>query len=153
MQPMTNLWDYQRIVLPLDGSETAELAVPFGVGLADQLGLPVMLVRVVDDADLPDLPRRGTPDPLVGEIMAAAVRANEYLILVSTRLGERGLTVTTEVRRGRTGQQLLAAMQAGDLVVIAASGHGARHTCLGSVAYTILGRARVPVLVVPSQED
>ena len=41
-------------------------------------------------------------------------------------------------------------MQADDLVVIAASDDDALHTCLGSVAYTIVGRARAPVLIVPS---
>src|SRR3954468_15632096 len=50
---MTSLFNFRRILIPLDGSETAELAVPIAVELAQRLSLPVYLVRVVDGADLP----------------------------------------------------------------------------------------------------
>jgi nucleotide-binding universal stress UspA family protein len=143
---------YRRILIPLDGSETAESAIPVAEELAQRLGLPIGLVRVVDGADLPDLPQTERPDLVAEEIEAAGARAREYLSHVSAHLRERGVTVTTEVRRGRAARQILAVMQDDDLVVIAAGDYDALHTCLGSVAYTILGRARVPVLVVPSAE-
>jgi nucleotide-binding universal stress UspA family protein len=149
---MTSNSGFRRILIPLDGSETAEVGVPIAAELAQQLGLPVRLVRIVDGADLPDLPQTGKPDPVIAEIEAAGARAEEYLSHVSARLRERGLTVTTEVRRGRAGHQLLATMHAGDLMVIAASGDNERHNDLGSVVYTILRRARTPVLVVPALE-
>jgi nucleotide-binding universal stress UspA family protein len=145
--------EYHRIVVPLDGSETAEAAVPVAQKLAQQLRIPLCLVRVVDGADLPDLPEAGRPDPLAGEIVAAQCRAKEYLAHVQTRLSERDLCVTTDVRRGRAGPQLLAALHGGDLVIMAASGHSAQRIGLSSVVYTVLGRARVPVLVVPPVEE
>ena len=139
--------------MALDGSEQAEGAVPFAQELARQLALPLHLVRVVDGAEIPGLSQPGKPDPLEGELVAAQFRTLEYLTRVCTRLSERGLTVTTEVRRGRAGYQLLAATQAGDLVIIVATGRGVFHSGLGSVTYAVLGRARVPVLVVPRDEN
>src|SRR4051794_12482377 len=110
-------------MVQIDGSETPELAIPIAVALAQQRELPICLVRIVDGADLPDLPQMGKPDPVATEIEAAGARAAEYLHHVSARLREQDATIETEVRRGRAGDQLLAATKAGDLTVMSAGGH------------------------------
>ena len=41
---------FQRIVVPLDGSELAELALPFAEEMSCLTGAPIHLVRVIDPA-------------------------------------------------------------------------------------------------------
>ena len=44
---------YQRIVVPLDGSDIAELAIPEAERMARLTGAPLHLIRVVDPSQVP----------------------------------------------------------------------------------------------------
>ena len=143
---------FDRIVVPLDGSETAEQALPYGEVLASGYGVCLHLVRVIDAATLPQLAQNDEPERLIRELLAAERMSAEYLSHVSTKLQIRGLAVTTEVRRGHPGRQLLAALGADDLIVIAAGGRGGRRESLGSVSADVVGHAPAPVLVIPNRE-
>jgi nucleotide-binding universal stress UspA family protein len=143
---------YQRIVVPLDGSEAAERALPLGGELARRFGLPLHLVRVVDGSDLPDLPQAAGIEPVAREIVAAEAMARDYLARVDAYLSKQDLTVTTEVRVGGARRQLLTAIRGGDLVVMAGGGRHGPHETLGSVADGVVGRAPVPVVVVPTHD-
>ncbi len=143
---------YRRIVAPLDGSEAAERALPLGAELARRFALPLHLVRIVDAADLPDLPQAAGIEPIAREFVAAETMAREYLERVDAHLSKQDLTVTTEIRVGDARRQLLMAIRPGDLVVIAAAGRHGPHEALGSVADGVVGRAPAPVVVVPTHD-
>jgi nucleotide-binding universal stress UspA family protein len=142
---------YERIVVALDGSELAERALAHGEELARRLGASLHLVRVADVARL----RFGANEAaleyaaLGGELAEEEAQAGAYLDGVGARLAERGLTATTEVRRGTAARELVEAVRPGDLLVMASHGrHGARRWLLGSVAEDVTRRAPAPVLLV-----
>ena len=90
------------------------------VTLADVMGLPVHLVRVVDF------------DPVRGAVEAGVVTANAYvkahaadISLADTYLAEqvqilrnKDVATTSELRTGAPASELLNAIHAGDLVVL-----------------------------------
>ena len=143
---------YTRIVVPLDGSEVAERALPHAEELGRRLGVPLHLVRVVD---LTRLERYG---PYALAVPGAAFEqvldeersaAQEYLDLTARRLEGQGLTVTTELRHGAVGRELVGLPEMDDLIVMASHGRGGLpRWFLGSVAEDVVRRADVPVLVV-----
>jgi nucleotide-binding universal stress UspA family protein len=143
---------YARIVVPLDGSEVAERALPQAEELARRLSVPLHLVRVVD---LTRLARYG---PYALAVPAAAfdqvfeeerAAAQEYLDLTARRLEAEGLPLTTELRHGSVGRELVDLPADDDLVVMASHGRGGlRRWFLGSVAEEVVRRSRVPVLLV-----
>jgi nucleotide-binding universal stress UspA family protein len=142
---------YERIVVALDGSELAERALAHGEELARRLGAPLHLVRVADVARL----RFGANEAaeayaaLGGELAEEEAEAGAYLDAIRARLGERGLAVTTEVRRGTAAREVVEAARPGDLLVLASHGRdGARRWLLGSVAEDVTRRAPAPVLLV-----
>lgn len=143
---------YKRIVVPLDGSDLAEQAIATAEGLATTTGATVHLVRVVD------FPSSSFAYVYGGMIESQAIAvqlederqlAEGYLQEVGQSIVEHGLAVTCEVRHGVAIQELVDAMQPGDLFVIASHGRsGVARWFLGSVAEEIMRRATVPVLLV-----
>ena len=127
----------QRIVVPLDGSPAAERALPLGQRLAAMLDAPVHLVTVHEPTS-----GDGKADSITSlEREAAAVQANDLL-------------ATTEVRVGAPEDELLAAVAAGDLLVITTHGRGAaRRWQIGHVAEKLLRHAPVPVVMIRADGD
>jgi nucleotide-binding universal stress UspA family protein len=148
---------YRRIVVPLDGSELAEQALPHAEALARLTGAPLHLVRVIDPTHL------GTPlgtllstDAVALELLLEEERiaAREYLGRIEGDLRDRRHAVTVEYRPGRAADELLAAAQPGDLLVMATHGRsGLGRWFVGSVAEAVLRQSWVPVLLVRAHAD
>lgn len=140
---------FDRIVVPLDGSESAERAVLYGVELARCWGVALHLIRVAGTAEVPGTLRPGSLEALTAELSAEVAMAREYLDAICARLRDRGLTVSTEVLLGDARTQILAASRPGDIIVAASHGQGAHFGVpLGSVVEGIARYSRTPVMIV-----
>lgn len=143
---------YRRIVVPLDGSELAEQALPQAEALAHLTGAPLNFVRVIDPAG------QGTlrtvmfhTDALAFQLLLEEERsaARDYLERIEQDVRDRSLTVTVEYRQGPAADELLAILQPGDLLVMATHGRGGlARWFLGSVAEAVVRRTSAPVLLV-----
>lgn len=142
------------IVVPLDGSQRAEQALPLAARLAERGGTMLTLVRVVSfevDSDLLDpvdeSPSRleGNPDELED--------ARAYLYAVSRRLRRQGIDVSWEVRSGRPSDEIVRVAETTptDLIVMATHGRsGIMRWVMGSVTEQVLRTSTVPVVVIPA---
>jgi nucleotide-binding universal stress UspA family protein len=142
---------YERMLVPLDGSEVAETILPFAEQVAGPLDAEVVLLRVIEP-----------PSPI--ELVASAgvvapdtfalreMDAKAYLSEVERRLSKKGLRVRTRVALGGTpAEEILAAAKAtgADLVAMATHGRsGVGRALLGSVAESVLRASRLPVLLI-----
>lgn len=140
---------YTRIVVPLDGSNLAERALPPAEELARLYGATSHLIGVVD---LARLPVGFVADPIGAvrqSVNAEQLATIGYLECVATRLSARGLVVTTAVPHGVPAQEIVAATRPGDLVVMATHGRGGlSRWFLGSVAEEVVRHASVPVMLI-----
>jgi nucleotide-binding universal stress UspA family protein len=143
---------FDRIVVPLDGSELAEQALPAAEELARLSDAPLHLIRVVDLARLERYGAYGLAVEYAGFDMVATEErqvAEQYLAEMATKLGERGATVTTEIVDGPTTRVLVGATKPGDTLVMASHGRtGMSRWFLGSVAEEVVRHATVPVLLI-----
>ena len=142
---------FTRIVVPLDGSETAELALTRAVELAEQHLVPVHLVRVVDVAGAHSynaflaLERSGIGSALDSEESIAS----GYLESIRRQLLDVGIRATAVRPRGRAVQQIVNLVRPGDAVVMTTHGKGrAPRWFLGSVADEVHRRCPVHVELV-----
>lgn len=147
-----------RLLVPLDGSEAGELALPWAARLARRREAVVVLAEAVPllpvvsggpmgELDLSDM----YESTLIEEREAAAT----YLGGVRERLVADGLEVETVVRVGGAGSTILdLADELGiEAVVMATHGRGGlSRMVLGSVAEQVIQQATVPVLLVRAQE-
>ncbi len=143
---------YRRIIVPLDGSELVEQALPQAEALAHLTGAPLHFVRVIDPAG------QGTLRTVMFHTAALAFQllleedrsaARDYLERIEQDVRDRQHTVTVEYRQGSAADELLAIMQHGVLLVMATHGRGGlARWFLGSVAEAVVRCASVPVLLI-----
>ena len=149
--------DLRRLVVPLDGSELAEAALPVAIGLARRYAIAVHLVRAIDyTAVLAPLSANGlmvSAPPEIHNEMVETIRSEtrKYLASVVIHLENQGVTASWTVPEGSPFVAITEITKSGDLIVMTSHGRGgALRWLLGSVAEKLVREAPVPILLVPS---
>lgn len=142
---------FKHILVPVDGSQTALLAVKRAAGLAKAFGSAVTAVYVLDPYPFTGL----GADFAYGQaqyLSAANAEADKALAAVKEIMDAEGVAVQTVVGEGHAIHEGIvnAAQTAGaDLIVICSNGRrGLERLVMGSVAQRVLQTATIPVLVV-----
>jgi nucleotide-binding universal stress UspA family protein len=145
----------RTVLVPLDGTAAAEVALATAQDVARHLGAALHLVMVVATLGTVRGERQALAQALPlatrAELDLEREDARRYLDEVADRLRAGGTAVTVEVRRGDTLSALAAeAAEAGvGLVVMATHGRaGVQAIWAGSVATRLLARTRVPLLLL-----
>jgi nucleotide-binding universal stress UspA family protein len=145
---------YRSLVVPLDGSQFGEHALPLARAIACQTGATLHLVHV----HVITVPISVDAIPLFDEALDAQDRAREqaYLDNLARRVSTSGaLHVTTAVLDDPVAGALrtYAAAHGVDLVVMTTHGRGAfSRFWLGSVADMLVRCAPMPILLLRPQE-
>ncbi|MEO8247932.1 MAG: universal stress protein [Burkholderiales bacterium] len=147
---------FKHIVVPVDGSDTALLAVDKAAALAKAFGSELTLVSVVDNYPFTGL----GGDYVFGQaeyLNAAKANANAALERAQAALAAQGAKASGSVVEDHVIHDgILSTVEAvgADLIVMGSHGrHGLEKLLLGSVTLRVLGRAKVPVLVVRTHGD
>ena len=147
---------FNRIVIPLDGSELAEQALAPACRIAEKFGSELLLLRVVTpERPLPALPKlTGRPDnpPAAESVRPFMEEAEAYL--AGLQLTAPGVAIHTRVLSGAPPEMIIAtaAESGADLIVMSTHGRaGILRLLYGSVAEAVLRGATVPVLMIPSR--
>lgn len=128
----------RRVVVGVDGSDTARHAVDWAVSEAGRRGVGLHLVHAA-------LYLRGAPGSPERR-RARAILAHGYTV---AHHAAPNLPVTTELVAGAPVEVLVGASAGATLLVLGMVGTGAAdEILLGSVALTVSGRAHSPVVVV-----
>ena len=141
----------QRIVVPLDGSALAEQSLPLAVSLAQDMDLPVHLVRVVD-FDLVEatvVAGLAAAEACARQQAELARVARAYLVQQAHTYQSPDCVVTSEVLLGHPAAELLATIQPEDLTVLTTHARGGiARWMMGSVAEDLVRQSAGPVLLV-----
>jgi nucleotide-binding universal stress UspA family protein len=135
---------YSRILVPLDGSELAQVALSHAVYLAALFQAELILLRV---AYAPAYPGS---DPVAAQRTVVA-ESEAYLKAVAANLSSPGLTLHTSVRYGNAAAEIIAvaSQESVALIVMATHGQsGVGRWLLGSTAEKVLRGTTVPILLI-----
>ena len=143
---------FNRIVLPLDGTDASAAALPVASELARRLSLPVLAVSTINLVPL-------TSPSMVQDIgMAMNVEdvyeetrdsAEVWLSAASKQLTADGVQNTTEFLNGSAASAIESLTRPGDLIVMATHGRsGVDRLLSGSVSDQLIRSGAAPVLVV-----
>ena len=144
---------FNRILVPLDGSDFAAQALPLAIELASGAKAKLTLLRAVRPAieTSAGFPPPGRPDPQLGAVLAAMrARAGKELVELAGDL-DQDLPVTTVVANGQAAEVIVdeANQRHDDLIVMATHGYtGIKRWARGSVAEKVLHAVAVPLLLV-----
>lgn len=147
---------YERILVPLDGSERAEAILPHVAELARRFSSDVVLIQVVEP--LPPVTSPGVPVPSlpVADIDELTATARSYLAGIADRLGREDVRARLLVPYGKVVESILEAMdlEQANLIAIASHGRGGlAQLFYGSVASALLQHADRPLLMVRSRRE
>jgi len=134
---------YHHVLVPLDGSDYAELALEPARAIAEAMGARITVIAVALR-----FPESRIHVPALDA--QARERTEAYLQEVSSRLGAPGVPVDLEARQGVPAVEILAAAREHDVDLIVMTTHGARGstgTTLGSTAWRVVQEAVCPVLL------
>lgn len=136
---------FAKILVPLDGSALAELALPTAVALAKLTGAEISFVHAVEASG-------GLPGADKTDAEVEVVREGEvYLDGIVQRLRSEPVRVHPAVWYGSPVFAITEAARIAraDLIVMATHGRGGLgRLVLGSVADAVLRRTSVPILLV-----
>lgn len=142
---------FKHILVPVDGSATAQKAVEQAAGLAKAFGSAVTVIYVIDPYPFTGL----GSDFAYGQaeyLGAATAEANEAIKAAKEAFQGVGITVTGSVVEGHAiyrGILDTAESINADLIVMGSHGRrGIAAVVLGSVTQSVLTHCAIPVLVI-----
>jgi nucleotide-binding universal stress UspA family protein len=139
---------YRKILVPLDGSKTAEGVMPHAKALAYSEGAELVLLTVASnpmDFVFSD------PGVANKEIEEQQKRSKKYMTDVENELKAAGFKVSILLREGPIADVILRTSEEVGADVIAMSTHGRTGPArwlLGSVADRVVRNSKIPVLLI-----
>lgn len=143
---------YQKVLVPLDGSDLAECTLSHLKALIKDgsVGEVTLLNVVTIDIPWAEFENRQLDLNALREPLFAASR--KYLAEAESRLGSQGIKVTREsIEANRPADTITdyAKKSGMDLIIMATHGYtGLKRLMLGSVASGVLNQSSVPVLLI-----
>ena len=149
------MFQFKKILVPLDGSEFAERALEPALAIAKAMTAEMVLFRVAQD-----IPRtralREMPD-VYNDVVAAAYReAGDYLNAIRAQLSYDRISVEHRPASEGVARQILdyATENCVDLIVMSSHGYtGVTRWTRGSIAEKILQAACCATLIIRGPQD
>jgi nucleotide-binding universal stress UspA family protein len=144
---------YSKILVPLDGSTTAECALPMVRSLARRLAIPVELLGAIDLREISRSAAASEGLFLDRLLEDQSRRSAEYLGKIAKTLN--GVEVKTRGEKGEAAEVIVetAAADKNTLIVMATHGRsGLNRFLLGSIAEKVLRASVNPLLLVKANE-
>jgi nucleotide-binding universal stress UspA family protein len=143
---------YKRILVPIDGSDTATRGLQEAIGLAADLKAKLTLLHVIDD--FPLLVEMASAINVEATLDELRRRGEALLAQAKGKAAERGVQAETLLRQvagGRVADQIVHEALQGDCDLIVMGTHGRRgfsHLLIGSEAESVLRSSPLPVLLL-----
>jgi len=148
---------YKKIVVPLDGSDLSEAALPHARAIAEKTSAELLLLRVAVSPLYLESPLDPTFSMVITEsALAMQKEAAQYLERIAAPLREAELKVTTQVHDGGVAAEAIldeATHFGADLIVMSTHGRsGVTRWLIGSVADKVVHGAQMPVMLIRPQK-
>jgi len=134
---------YKNILLPLDGSEAAEEAIPTAIDLARIFDAKITLIQIIEILSLMKEDREDESKILLE-------RGDKYLNLIKERIEDNGGSANVVMETGKPSLKICEhAKHHVDLIILCSHGAGAFESwAVGSVCQKILRHSTKPVLLL-----
>jgi nucleotide-binding universal stress UspA family protein len=140
---------FKHILLPLDGSQLAETAIPVVAYLADKLKAQVTLLHVIE---------KNAPETVHGQKhLVNEEEACEYLAQIAEKHFPKDVEVYRHVHTDEVARVSASIVQHSDeldpdLIVMCAHGHEGLHDfVVGNIAQQVIAAGSVPVLLLQTR--
>lgn len=147
---------YERILVAVDGGDSADLAMTQAIGMARAFHADIKLLYVVDDSEFFDTAGMADTAMVLSQLVQGGERA---LDLAAERCSEAGVTCIKELverplGRGNISETIVerADTWPADLIVMGTHGRrGMRRVIMGSVSEGVVAQTSKPVLLIRAE--
>ena len=142
---------FRKVLLPLDGSDTGEAAVPFAEELARKTNARLLLLSVMMPAYRITAAQDYPGVDLEPIMKAQRESAENYLHDVEAKLKQKGITTSSDTMVGSAAETILDYSKEKQVDLIAMSTHGRSgfgRWILGSVTDKVVRASEIPVMVM-----
>ncbi|MFC1987198.1 universal stress protein [Chloroflexota bacterium] len=140
---------FNKILVPLDGSEVGEAVLPYIKELASKLKPEISLFQVVEPGQhvhtVGGLSYVAFPEQ---EMEALQAKAKRYLKKIGRRLTDTKANIRYEIKAGNPTQEIIKFADKTDINLIAIS----THELSGSIAHKVLQAGHSPIMLVRTPE-
>jgi nucleotide-binding universal stress UspA family protein len=136
---------YEKILVPLDGSELAEVALPYVAELAGRLGSQIILIYVNDSGEAAHLRISHFYMQRIGDDTKRAAK------MYVKKPGEKETNVSSEILVGYPAEEIVDYADKADVSLIVMATHGRsgiRRWSLGSVADKVVRSTNRPIAII-----
>lgn len=148
-------WPQRTILVPLDGSELSESAIPHAEELAKQQGsglVEVVLLRVCESPSITaDYPFPDWKEHVKRQTDWLKQESHRYLTSLEKRLKDTGIKVQSQVMMGKASDEIIkyTSKKPYTVIVMTTRGHsGLSKWAFGHVTESILYEGNTPLLVI-----
>ncbi len=148
-------WDtdfgISRIIVPLDGSEFAEAALPYAAAIAGRMNMSMTLLQALSVDSLIYSDGYAISDVISQVEDEIRAEARRYLYAIARQLRGEGIDVGVEIVQGRASSEIadMARATSHNMIALATHGRsGMSRLLLGSVAEAVVRESGDPVLIV-----
>lgn len=128
---------YESILVPLDGSELAEGALPYAEAIATRLKSEVLLLTACTAGDCLERPLRAYLDKKAEEFSSSGIRASSLVVQ-----GDAADVILNSAEKNSVG-----------LIIISTHGlSGISRWALGNIANKVLQKSHIPTLLIKASE-
>jgi nucleotide-binding universal stress UspA family protein len=160
--PVLFMKEYQKILIPTDGSDEAKHAALRGLSLAKLTGAEVTAIHVLEHPHyLGEALALGEMIPVESEEMRESgmykgleKMANNSVNFVKDEGEKMGISVNTRIIEGHAADEIVKLSAEFDLIVLSALGRSCvTDLLLGGVADKVARHAKCPILLVRQKRD
>jgi nucleotide-binding universal stress UspA family protein len=146
--------EFRRLLVAIDGSGNSELALSAAITAARRSNAAVTLVYVAPDV-VADAARFPSAAQYVPSDQDEVDRHGEHVLSRAVDVIPDDIPVTKILRRGRAGEQIVAASNESnyDAILMGARGVGRIGALLGSVSQYVTRHAKIAVFVAHAPRD
>lgn len=139
---------FRKILVAIDGSKSSEKALDTAIDLAGIWGSELDTVYVIETGLFSSLPLDNTWEVIYGMLRSEGEKA---LASAREKASQRGVKITTHMKEGHAGNEILKTAQAAGSELIVVGSHGKSQIdrlLLGSVSSYVVKYSSVTTLVV-----
>jgi nucleotide-binding universal stress UspA family protein len=154
-EPAIEAVTIKRLILPMDGSELSQAAIPVAIDVGSRLKSPAIVLQAVTPEVIattyPGTEAYYASDVYDELITQQENAAKEEMAQESAKLTKVGIEATPMVLVGSIVEAIQRVVEPGDIIIMTSHGRtGIRRFVLGSVAERLTRSGVAPVLLVPA---
>jgi nucleotide-binding universal stress UspA family protein len=143
---------FSRILLPLDGSDVGESALPYVSEIAKKLKSEVIILSVIESGQ--HVHTIGGQDYIrfpEQQIESTRTETDKYLARIYKKLSDNGVNVRSVLKEGNAAEEIIKFAKESNISLVAMSSHGRtgmRGWVFGSISNKVLQVGKTPLLLV-----